>query len=427
MQKKYSWLLSSLFGLLVIGILSATFISNYVLASVPGISGWFGVYNASSTAYLYNGQSAALNLDSSGRVIISTSSALSNLTITNLLATNIGTVASPVSNGYFSNLFSTTSTITAIVSSTRVGLGDGTVALPSLYFNSDVDTGLYRIGDNNMGLALNGIKSVDFGTANTIFNTPLTFSTGTAVVAGNYWVGRNADVTNVLQFDVPTGASHEFSINDAVSLGISGTQLQIYKQTSLFDNVQFALGSGPDITLGYKTGQTPDALIMSLGADSNGFIITAAGNQETDHQHALQTNPTLFLHAAVFSTSTFLSIAHNGTDGVVGVGAGSVFLQGGLKYSRTAVATTTYTVLGTDNIIGVTYTATGAVSIILPTALMQAGKAYHIVDEGGLAGTNNITISTEGAELISGANTAVINANYNAKNVYNNGTDWFLF
>ena len=47
----------------------------------------------------------------------------------------------------------------------RWRVGNGTVALPSLSFVSDPDSGLYRIGANNVGLALNGSKVVDFKAA----------------------------------------------------------------------------------------------------------------------------------------------------------------------------------------------------------------------------------------------------------------------
>lgn len=39
--------------------------------------------------------------------------------------------------------------------------GDGTVALPAWSFNSDPDTGFYRIGANNIGITVNGAKVVD--------------------------------------------------------------------------------------------------------------------------------------------------------------------------------------------------------------------------------------------------------------------------
>ena len=41
---------------------------------------------------------------------------------------------------------------------------DGTVSLPGLAFAGDTDSGLYRIGANNIGLAVNGAKAVDIAT-----------------------------------------------------------------------------------------------------------------------------------------------------------------------------------------------------------------------------------------------------------------------
>ena len=42
---------------------------------------------------------------------------------------------------------------------------DGTVSLPAYTFSSDLDTGMYRIGANNIGVAANGAKVLDVGTA----------------------------------------------------------------------------------------------------------------------------------------------------------------------------------------------------------------------------------------------------------------------
>ena len=41
----------------------------------------------------------------------------------------------------------------------------GTVAAPSIYLSTDTGTGLYRIGANNDGFAINGTKLLDFGSA----------------------------------------------------------------------------------------------------------------------------------------------------------------------------------------------------------------------------------------------------------------------
>lgn len=54
-----------------------------------------------------------------------------------------------------------------------LGSGNGTVGGPSLTFISDTDTGLYRIGANNIGLALNGVKYLDAATTLFDFIAPV--------------------------------------------------------------------------------------------------------------------------------------------------------------------------------------------------------------------------------------------------------------
>lgn len=107
-------------------------------------------------------------------------------------------------------------------------------------------------------------------------------------------------------------------------------------------------------------------------------------------------------------------------------GAGTWVTTGATK-KITTVAAGTYDILITDEILNVTYTATGAVTIDFKTAQFIAGRTIVIKDAGGLAGTNNITLTTEGAQLIDGAATAVINSNYSAINVYCDGTNLFIY
>jgi len=103
--------------------------------------------------------------------------------------------------------------------------------------------------------------------------------------------------------------------------------------------------------------------------------------------------------------------------------SGLTTLSGGLITKRTASATD-YTALATDQIIAITDT-TVARAITLNTALLTAGRTYIIVDESGAAGTNNITIQTQGAETINGAATLVISVNYGAIFIYTDGSNWF--
>lgn len=53
----------------------------------------------------------------------------------------------------------TTLTVTGVSS-----FADGTVGAPSLTFTNDTDSGLYRIGANNIGIGVNGAKVLDIAT-----------------------------------------------------------------------------------------------------------------------------------------------------------------------------------------------------------------------------------------------------------------------
>lgn len=68
-----------------------------------------------------------------------------------------------------------------------------------------------------------------------------------------------------------------------------------------------------------------------------------------------------------------------------------------------------------------------AKTVNLPAAA-TAGQGFVLVikDESGSAATNNITIDASGAELIDGAATQLINANYGSLSLICSGTAWFL-
>ena len=56
-------------------------------------------------------------------------------------------------------------------------------------------------------------------------NNAVEWDTGVAIVAGEYSVGRDGDATNQLHFNIPTGATFEFSVNDVAELLLSATAL----------------------------------------------------------------------------------------------------------------------------------------------------------------------------------------------------------
>ncbi len=79
-----------------------------------------------------------------------------------------------------------------------------------------------------------------------------------------------------------------------------------------------------------------------------------------------------------------------------------------------------------ESIVGVTDTSI-ARTVTLATADLEDGKVILVNDESGAAGTNNITIDTEGSETIDGSATLVINTNNGRARLYSDGSNWFTF
>jgi len=91
------------------------------------------------------------------------------------------------------------------------------------------------------------------------------------------------------------------------------------------------------------------------------------------------------------------------------------------------VAAASYTLQAGDKILGVSYSATGATSVILATLEMKEGRLLLVKDIGGNADPNTITVSTEGEEKIDGADTQTITSDYGILRLFSNGTNWFTW
>lgn len=93
----------------------------------------------------------------------------------------------------------------------------------------------------------------------------------------------------------------------------------------------------------------------------------------------------------------------------------------------TDVNAATYDIGTNDSVLHVSYTGTAAVTNLkLLSSICQNGRLVFIKDSGGNAGFNNITITTEGIELIDGSATLVINSNYSSVTLYAYGSNWYI-
>jgi len=86
-----------------------------------------------------------------------------------------------------------------------------------------------------------------------------------------------------------------------------------------------------------------------------------------------------------------------------------------------------YTILVSDQYIGVTSTAAPRV-LTLPSAVTAGdGKYFIIKDESGGAQTNNITLSPVLVQTIDGDASFIIDSNYGAVGIISDGANWFIY
>lgn len=98
-------------------------------------------------------------------------------------------------------------------------------------------------------------------------------------------------------------------------------------------------------------------------------------------------------------------------------------LSGGQAVQYTGVGAA-YNITADDYVLGVN-SGTGAWTLTLPTAALEAGKAYLVMDIGGNAAVNNITVDTAGAETINGGADITLATNYGCAFIFSDGTNWF--
>jgi len=70
-------------------------------------------------------------------------------------------------------------------------------------------------------------------------------------------------------------------------------------------------------------------------------------------------------------------------------------------------------------------TSGGAVTVTLASADANLGNFVTVIDVGGAAGINSITVDTEGSETIDGQSSKTVSSDFSAIIVYSNGTNWF--
>lgn len=106
---------------------------------------------------------------------------------------------------------------------------------------------------------------------------------------------------------------------------------------------------------------------------------------------------------------------------------GPFTFQNSITTSTRRITTPTASILDSDYRLGVRYTQTGSVQLLLPKISDVGQRDLRIKDEEGNADLNNITIIASGSDLIDGSSTIILDRNYIAIGLYNDGvSNWYI-
>lgn len=190
---------------------------------------------------------------------------------------------------------------------------DGTAAAPSIAFASDPDTGFYRISDNILGFAANGVASLRFpGGGNIRSASGVVLSLGTVDAGEGFGMDNNGAIyltgrgTNQNITLTPSGTGK--TLITANGLSVTAPQLQIQK-------------TGVTHTLNVYSG-TAGSVIAALNA-SSGFGIEFGASTTGSHtaQMMLNTAGNLLLGTITDSSNGRIQLAtHTTSAGGIGFG-----------------------------------------------------------------------------------------------------------
>ena len=272
-----------------------------------------------------------------------------------------------------------------------------------------------------------------------------------AIDDGEFAITINGTPRNVTGIDftgVTTMAEVATTIENAIRAVTSAVETCVWSTDHfVISSIDTTSISAITVTSTVSGGTGTDISIVSLSDTNvtNGSVTDAVSTMDMDDvaaaiQLAIRSQ-TGSLETCVWSTDHFIissvdswvtsaitvtSAAGLGTD-ISGVGA-TAFLDAetGRGTVTNKVGIDTYNLLVTDYILSVGYTGVGATSIVLPTAQLVSGRTIIIKDAAGNATSNTITVSTQGAEDIDGADTKVIASNYGSLALYSDGYNWYI-
>lgn len=249
---------------------------------------------------------------------------------------------------------------TSITATTRFFSGDGTVSLPAWSFVSDPDSGIYRIGANNIGVAVNGAKVLDIATTG-LSITGATSTTTTLAVGTNQTFAK--EVNHTISVDTTTTAATAGG-NLIISSGAGAT-------SGNGGALQIIAGAG-----GATAGSTGGDLTLLSGASGAGGGPSGVVTLRSAAATLTNSSGTLFINSGATASAD---------SGGVSITTGQVSTLGASGN------------VGITTGVSVTSGATGGISLLTGDATIGSSGSVSISSgntASGVAGDISITTGT---------------------------------
>lgn len=134
------------------------------------------------------------------------------------------------------------------------------------------------------------------------------------------WHARNASLPLRLQIIPGAGGG-----GGAGGASLAGNNIFTSAGSNEFDGpVYYGGNTAAFQNCRWSTVETPDTYVCAMGTTSRNTLFIEAGDEGFDHAHALATNPILFIHSANQSTTQWLGLSHDGSNGIIQAGTGGV-------------------------------------------------------------------------------------------------------
>lgn len=286
----------------------------------------------------------------------------------------------------------------------------------------DVDCGTGGCAIDSTGaVSIQGAAASDFSVSGAGIDLTLASASGRVVVNGEE---AAADAVRLLS--AAGGLDADFGL--AVTLdGSAGISIDAATASN------FSCAAG-DMTIDATSG----SLILSSGesaadsivilSDAGGIDISAAAASAGEDIDITATGSSVNITSTENVSDAFVVNCSGAASGMsLTAGTSCITLSSGIINKVTSVnnAASPYTVLGTDSVLAVD-TSAGAVTLTFPAA-PSTGRTITVLDVGGTAGANNITLSGNGKNISQGASLAAsktLAANYSSTQMIYNGTFW---